>query len=96
MNNQNEFPTLESFLPVSMLLVLLVLGCSGTKRGNQSAGVNDNAKDPKEQLKQRFEAKKEEYAKLPAQVRLTNKPYIKGKIVYLWNRTLESGGEEIT
>lgn len=95
MNSYYESLGPKGFLSAMMLFVLLVLGCTGTKRGNQSVGAGNNTKDPKEQMKQRFEALREEYAKLPSQVRLTNKPYIKGKMVYLWNRTTESGGEEI-
>jgi hypothetical protein len=78
-----------------LLFVLLVLGCSSGKQNNKGAS-NANTRDPKEETKARFEALRDDYAKLPATTRLTSAPYIKGKIVYLWNRSLPGGGEEIS
>jgi outer membrane murein-binding lipoprotein Lpp len=94
MNNNHVCATMRCLLFALMLSALLLAGCAKTQQGNQAAQAGAGAtKDPRHELQQRFEALKDEYAKLPPQVKLTNKPYIKGKIVYLWNRKTENGGE---
>jgi len=87
--------TLRNLASVVLLLVMLVLGCTSGRQSNDTSNAG-KPKDPKEEAKARFESMKPDYAKLPDTVRLTNAPYIKGKMVYLWNRTLPGGGEEIT
>jgi hypothetical protein len=87
--------SIVSLTSVLVLFVMIVLGCTSGRQSNDSTNAV-KPKDPKEEVKARFESLKDDYAKLPATVRLTSAPYIKGKIVYLWNRSLPGGGEEIS